>query len=62
MPAAYLCPVCNEKVADDQEFTLVEASTQKIRTHLECAKKRAAGQRPAAGVAPVTSRGARRRR
>ncbi len=57
MPRVYLCPLCPEKVTDDQEFTLAERNGETIRTHVECAKKKATSPKPAAGVVPVTSWG-----
>jgi hypothetical protein len=58
---SYICPVCTEKVTEEHEFTLAERNGEKIRTHAECAKKKAS-PKPAAGIVPVTSRGGRRRR
>jgi len=62
MPRVYICPVCTEKVTDEQEFTLAERNGETIRTHGECAKKKAASPKPAAGIVPTPYRGGRRRR
>ncbi len=62
MPRVYICPGCTEKVTEEQEFTLAERNGETIRTHVECAKKKAASSKPAAGIVPTSYRGGRRRR